>query len=370
VSTQLISGAEVAPVALAAVEYTAGDEWDALVAAHPRGQLLQRWAWGELKGAFGWRPLRLGIVASDDPRRVAAAQVLVRPFKGFSVCYVPRGPMFSGDAALDNALLHLLRRVARRRRAFFLRLEPSVLEGDPRADALHSRLQLAGYRVAPPLQPRTSMHLDLGPEPDRLFAAFSKGHRADVRRAERNGVSVRVGETAADLDSFYRIMEATTARANFGIHSRDYYRQAWELFGQDARLLIASRPDAGDVAAFLVFASGQEGQYMYSGSTAEGLKSGANHLLQWHAIRWVREHGCARYDLWGVPEELGAMLASPAEEREQIEEQAKAHPLYGAYRFKKGWGGDLVRYLPAYDQVYLAPAYWLWRRRTQAGDGA
>jgi lipid II:glycine glycyltransferase (peptidoglycan interpeptide bridge formation enzyme) len=64
------------------------------------------------------------------------------------------------------------------------------------------------------------------------------------------------------------------------------------------------------------------------------------------------------------------MLASPAEEREQIEEQAKAHPLYGAYRFKKGWGGDLVRYLPAYDQVYLAPAYWLWRRRTQAGDGA
>jgi lipid II:glycine glycyltransferase (peptidoglycan interpeptide bridge formation enzyme) len=214
------------------------------------------------------------------------------------------------------------------------------------------------------------MHLDLGPEPDRLFAAFSKGHRADVRRAERNGVSVRVGETAADLDSFYRIMEATTARANFGIHSRDYYRQAWELFGQDARLLIASRPDAGDVAAFLVFASGQEGQYMYSGSTAEGLKSGANHLLQWHAIRWVREHGCARYDLWGVPEELGAMLASPAEEREQIEEQAKAHPLYGAYRFKKGWGGDLVRYLPAYDQVYLAPAYWLWRRRTQAGDGA
>lgn len=362
-------GATVADRGLAAVEYTSGDEWDALVAAHPRGHLLQRWAWGELKHAFGWRPLRLGIVAPGDPQRVAAAQMLVRPFKGFSVCYVPRGPLLSDDATLDDALLGLLRRVARRQRAFFLRLEPNVLEGAPGAGELHSRLLVAGFRVAPPLQPRTSMHLDLGPEPDRLFAAFSKGHRADVRRAERNGVVVRVGATAADLDAFYRIMQATTARANFGIHAHDYYRRAWELFGQDARLLIASLPDAGDVAAFLVFASGQEGQYMYSGSTAAGLKSGANHLLQWHAIRWIREHGSTRYDLWGVPEELGAMLASSAEERAQIEEQARAHPLYGAYRFKKGWGGDLVRYLPAYDQVYLAPAYWLWRRRTSTGDG-
>ena len=364
------AGRSAAQAPLAAVEYTSVAGWDALVAAHPQGHLLQRWAWGELKGAFGWRPLRVAVLGAGEPQCVAAAQVLVRPFKGFSVCYVPRGPMFSGDAAADDALLRLLRRVARRRRAFFLRLEPNVLEGDPEADILHSRLQLARFRVATPLQPRTSMHLDLGPEPERLFAAFSKGHRADVRRAERNGVVVRVGETAADLDAFYRIMQETAARASFGIHAREYYRQAWELFGPDARLLIASQDGIGDIAAFLVFASGQDGQYMYSGSTVEGLRSGANHLLQWHAIRWVREHGCARYDLWGVPEELGALSSAPAEERGRIEEEAKANPLYGAYRFKKGWGGELVRYLPAYDQVYLAPAYWLWRKRAPVAEGA
>jgi len=354
-------------MSLAVVEYRTASEWDGLVVGHPHGHLLQRWAWGELKSAFGWQPLRLAVVRAGQEQPVAAAQILVRRVMGLAVCYVPRGPLFSGDATIDLVLLRALRRAALLRRAAFLRLEPNILEGASGASRLHSDLQVAGFKVAPPLQPRMSMHLDLTPEPDRLFAGFSKGHRADVRRAERNGVSVRVGITPADLDAFYRIMEATTARAGFGIHSRDYYSEAWRLFGDDARLLIASREGQGDIAAFLLFASNQEAPYMYSGSTTEGLKSGANHLLQWHAIRWARERGCARYDLWGIPEDIGDLLHAPEEQRQELEAQAKAHPLYGAYRFKKGWGGDTVRYLPAYDQVYFLPAYWWWRRRGGAG---
>ena len=31
--------------------------------------------------------------------------------------------------------------------------------------------------------------------------------------------------------------------------------------------------------------------------------------------------------------------------------------------FKKGFGGDVVRYLPAYDRVFIPPLYRLWLRR-------
>ncbi len=346
----------------AAVEYTNAADWDALVRGNPRGHLLQSWAWGELKSEFGWRPLRLAIVDRTGTPR-AGAQILLRRFMGLSVCYVPRGPFFAGEPGVDGALCAALRRIARSSRAAFLRLEPNVLEGDAEANCLHSWLQVAGFRVADPLQPRTSIHLDLAPEPERLFAAFSKGHRADVRRAERTGVSVRSGAGAADLDSFYAIMEATSARADFGIHSRDYYRRAYERAGDAARLLIAADASGADVAAFLVFASGREAQYMYSGATAAGLKSGANHLLQWAAIRWARERGCVLYDFWGVPDAAAKLLVVTDAERESAEKELEGHPLYGAYRFKKGWGGRIVRYLPAYDQVYLAPAYWLWQKR-------
>jgi len=349
---------------LAVIEHTDAATWDALVANHPHGHMLQSWAWGELKRRFGWQPLR---VAVTDGTSLAAAQLLIRPLYGLSVAYVPRGPLFATDEILNRALLQALQRIARRRRAAFLRLEPNVLETIETADTLNSWLQAQRFAPADPMQPRSSIHLDLTPEPDKLFASFTKGHRADVRRAERNGVSVRIGTTEADLDMFYAIMQATGERQEFGIHARAYYATARQLFDDAARLLIAEQ-DGSAIAAFLVFAWGREATYMYSGSTEAGLKQGANHLLQWHAIQWARERGCALYDLWGIPDAFGQMAHAAGAELDQLEQAAKQHPLYGVYRFKKGWGGQVVRYVPAYDRVYLAPLYWLWQHRRGGGE--
>ncbi len=47
----------------------------------------------------------------------------------------------------------------------------------------------------------------------------------------------------------------------------------------------------------------------------------------------------------------------------RLEAQARRDPLDGVYRFKKGWGGQVVRTVPAYDRVFIAPAYWFWQWR-------
>lgn len=343
-------------------------EWAGLLAGRPEAHLLQSSQWGEFKSRFGWRPQRLALCG---PAGLAAgAQILWRSQWGLKIAYVPRGPLWAEDERANELLLAALERVARRQRAVFLRLEPNDLD-DGGFDQRRSALLLAGYEPAAPLQPAASILLDLTPEPDALFAAFSKGHRADIRRAERNGVTVRAGTSDDDLGRFYAIMEATSARAQFAIHSRDYYAGAWELFGgrepgqptSAARLLLAEL--AGEtVAAFLVFGLGREAQYMYSGATEAGLKSGANHALQWAALQWARERGCARYDFWGVPAAFAELEAAAGdEERARLEAAAQASGLAGVYRFKKGFGGAVVSYAPAYDRVFFRPAYWLWRRR-------
>ena len=107
---------------------------------------------------------------------------------------------------------------------------------------------------------------------------------------------------------------------------------------------------------------------MYSGATEAGLKSGANHALQWAALRWARERGCALYDFWGVPAAFADLEAAPDEaERARLEAAAQASGMAGVYRFKKGFGGAVVRYAPAYDLVFFRPAYWLWQRRRGEG---
>ncbi|WP_201783524.1 lipid II:glycine glycyltransferase FemX [Herpetosiphon geysericola] len=340
-------------------------QWSAELAAQPTAHLLQQAEWGQLKAQFGWQPQRIAIY--NQHGFCAGAQVLWRSQYGLRVAYVPRGPIWSADQAANRLLLQSLERLARKRWAAFLRLEPNLLDaGTP--DQLHSELLLAGYEPSSSMQPSASIHLQLEPELAALQAQASKGHRADVRRAERQGVTIRVGTTEADLDQFYAIMQATSQRAKFGIHSREYYAQAWRLFGGDqpdgaARLLIAER-EGRVIGSFLVFAQGAEAQYMYSGTNEEGLKFAASHALQWAAITWAKQRGCTLYDFWGIPEAFLALetTTDPAE-RERLEQAAQATGMAGVYRFKKGWGGQPVRYLPAYDRVFLRPAYWLWQRR-------
>lgn len=331
--------------------------WDNFVARHPQGSLLQLSEWGALKSGFGWRARRVAVLDAGG-QILAGALVLLRSQLGVSVAYAPRGPLLAGERAVDQLLLRGIERLARRARAVFVRLEPNLTEGDPAADPTHTWLLLQGLRPAPSIQPRSSIHVDLRPDEETLLANCTKGHRADIRRAERGGVRVRVGEEH-DLKLFYAIMQGTGARAGFGIHSEAYYRTAWQLFQPRSCLLLAEL-DGRVVAAHLVFADTTAGLYLYSGAEAAGLKSGANHLLEWHAMRWARALGCTRYDLWGVPDAYGrAATAASAAERAALEAEAQDDPLNGVYRFKKGFGGQVVRYLPAYDRVLLPPLYRL-----------
>lgn len=335
-------------------------EWDVFVHNHPHGHPLQLTAWGEFKSSSGWRARR--VVVRTPAAIYAGAQVLVRLRYGVSVAYVPRGPLFADDAAVNAALLVALIRLARRQRAVFLRFEPNLLEADADADWHHTWLLLQGFHPAAPIQPRSSIHRDLAPSTEQLLAGFSKGHRADIRRAERQGVTVRIG-AEADLDAFYAIMQATGVRAEFGIHAAVYYRRAWEAFQPYSRLLIAEK-DGAAVAGHMVFVGAGTGLYLYGGALETGLKAGANHLLQWHAIRWAREQGCTRYDMWGIPDALGRAAAVDDEhERAALEAEAQNDPLIGVYRFKKGFGGAITRYLPAYDYVLIPPLYHFWQHR-------
>jgi serine/alanine adding enzyme len=348
----------------AVVSHADPELWDRF-AAGAAAQPFQAWAWGELKGRFGWEPYRL-----STPNQSSGAQVLVRPFRGLSVVYVPRGPFPALAGPTDEALVDEIVRLARSRRAAFLRFEPDVLETDASALHLDAFLKQKGFRTADrTLGQRSSIRLDLAPSEDELFASFSKGHRADVKRAERVGVKVRVGTQESDVDALHRMLVATTERKAFEYHTGAYYRTLWRLFGDAARLYLAELN--GDVvAASLVLAWGDNGLYLFAGSTRAGLDSRAGHLLQWHAIRWAKERGARTWDLWGIADARGRMelaraagVADDSPEMTRLEAEARRDPKDGLERFKKGWGGYVVRTVPAYDRVFIAPVYWLWTRR-------
>jgi lipid II:glycine glycyltransferase (peptidoglycan interpeptide bridge formation enzyme) len=78
------------------------------------------------------------------------------------------------------------------------------------------------------------------------------------------------------------------------------------------------------------------------------------YLLQWEAMKWAKGRGCKEYDLWGVPDEDERVLETNFETRHD--------GLWGVYRFKRGFGGELKRAVQAKDRVYRPLLYWAYLR--------
>lgn len=315
--------------------------WDRFVAADARGHLLQTWAWGELKRAYGWTPVRLAV--EQDGAWVAGAQVLYRRLGPLSVGYVPKGPVLVEDtAALAEALWQAVRAQSRRMGALALKVEPEWRDDDA---ARHAWLAAHGFAPsADCIQPRRTIIVDLKPSEDEILARMKQKWRYNVRLSERKGVEVRVGG-ADDMAAFHALMQVTGARDQFGVHTEDYYRRAWELFAPEerVRLLLASY-EGKLLAGLMAFAFNGQAWYMYGASSDEHRELMPNHQLQWRAMQWARERGCVQYDLWGITD---------------VDPDSASAELGGVQRFKEGFGGEVVRYVGAYDQVYCAPLYAL-----------
>ena len=71
--------------------------WDDFVAHHPRAHLLQTHAWGQLKAAFGWKPLPVAI--RDCEGRICSE---------FVMCYPPGIPILAPGERITKEILNYI----------------------------------------------------------------------------------------------------------------------------------------------------------------------------------------------------------------------------------------------------------------------
>lgn len=343
---------------LAEQPYTEVDaEWDAFVAGHPNGSILQTTNWARLKNRFGWTSERVWM--RRDGRLVGGAQVLFRSMAlGIvKMGYVPHGPLVDWDDAEQvTVLLNYIDQAAYKRGAGMVKIEPRVWQSDMPPDRWERICRDHGCNSdTDTIQPPKTIVIDLRPSEDDILSAMKQKTRYNIRLSEKKGVTVREG-TRADLPAFVRLMQTTGQRDGFGVHEPKYYESAYDIFApQDAALLMAEY-EGKPLAGAMVFALGRQAAYFYGASSDEERPRMPAYAVQWAAIRWAKARGCTSYDLWGIPD-------APEEELE-AEFTERRDGLWPVYRFKRGFGGDVVRTVGAADRVYngLFEKLYRWRR--------
>lgn len=276
-------------------------------------------------------------------RLVAGALVLYWqiPFRLGTIAYIPRGPVIDwGNNELTEDLLAALDSAARQRRALFLKLEPD-LEHEP---DMCARLAGLGFKTSThTIQTRSTILVDVGETDENILARMNQGTRRKIRTAARSGVTIRHG-MMEDIDSFHRLLVITQQRDNIAIRDQEYYRKLLTLFTpQHSTLLLASYHDR-DLGALIIVAWGNRAWYLHGASSDEDRNRMPNYALQWEAMRWARENGCAEYDLFGIPDEDVATLESLFRYRQD--------GAWGLYGFKRGFGGRVWRAIETWDRPY------------------
>ena len=167
--------------------------------------------------------------------------------------------------------------------------------------------------------------IDLEPSIDRLWSMLLPYCRTHIRKAEKEGCSVRTSSgSVADLDIYYEMHCKTYHRSGISPHPREYFEAIWRNFVKEGLAVIfIAEKDGRAISADneIHFKSAMSGWTAAGFSDASRI--GANNLLHWRAMCWAKEAGAELYE---------SGEAFPG---------AKGGKEKGLDSFKKSFGGKL-----------------------------
>lgn len=318
-------------------------EWDAFISQFSNPHIMQTSPWGQLKADFGWQLVQIAS-------RNCGAQILIkRILPGINFAYLPKGPV----GEYWTQLMPEINAICHSRKCVFLKIEPDQLINNDPNIANPNPLPELFIQSHHNIQPMRTLMVDITGEETQILGRMKQKTRYNINLALKKNVIVK---PHTDLSTFYDLMEVTGQRDQFGIHSLAYYQRAYELFhARDLCQLLLAEFEGTPISALIIFRVMNRAWYFYGASSNLHRDRMPNYLLQWEAIRWAKSQGCCEYDLWGVPDvDLATLEANFA---------SRSDGLWGVYRFKRGFGGELKRSVGPWDRVYnpfLYRIYSLW----------
>ena len=316
-------------------------DWDSHILAGPDGgNVFASFQYAEQKKSGGYTPRFLFV--GDMAVMVHEKNAL--PLG--KLWYLPKGPEVTSTKDLF-AILKDLKLFADKRGVFAIRIEPELPRTTQPTLARH------GLLSARPIIPNPStITLDIRPSLDDILMSLPQKGRHAIRRAERDGVTVKaVKATDKNCAALYKLL-AVTAEGQFGIRSYEYYRSFWQRFeAADLGQIFFAYVDGKIVAGAFAMVFGTKSTYLVGASIRKRTVYGASHLLQWHVIEWAKSKGSLLHDFCGSP---------PSDEINNPD-----HPHHGIGQFKTAFNKTVTDYVGCYDLIIRPIPYKAW---TLAGE--
>lgn len=312
------------------------ENWNNLIIANPdKGNVFASYEFAVQKETGGYKAHFLIV---DK----LAVTVLEKKFPLLGkLWYLPKGPGVLSAKELF-LVLESLKSFAKKHGVFAIRVEPEL------SRTLQPTLARHGLHKTRPIIPNPStITLDISKSLDDVLIGLPQKSRHAIRRAERDGVTVKLVKPDDNNCQIMFNLLAETAKGQFGIRSYDYYRTFWQRFS-DAGYgqMFFAYFDGQVVAGAYAMVYGTKSTYKDGASIRKKVVYGASHYLQWQVIKWAKSRGAEIHDFCGSP---------PSDEINNPD-----HKHYGVGLFKLSFNKTVTDYVGCYDYVILPNKYKIW----------
>lgn len=314
------------------------DKWNSFILANPDGgNVFSSYEFALQKETGGYKARFIFV----DNLAITVLEKNV--FLLGKLWYLPKGP---GITSVNDLwpIIYALNEFAKKMDVFVIRIEPEIERSQ------QIELDKRGLVKSRPIIPNPStITMNISKNIENLLIDLPQKGRYAIRRAERDGVTVKL-VTSSDKNChiMYELL-SQTAEGQFGIRSYDYFQTFWKRFesagyGQ----MFFAYYDKKVVAGAYAMTFGKKSTYKDGASTRKRNAYGASHLLQWRVIEWAKSQGSILHDFCGSP---------PSDEIDNPD-----HKHYGIGLFKTAFNKTVTDYLGCYDYIIHPVKYNIWTK--------
>lgn len=300
-------------------------------------------------------------------------------------------------------------------------VEGEKLEGAQENKQLLNHLQSLGYchlgftqDFDSSIQPRYTFRLDLTPSEQELLQGCQSKTRYNLKVAQKKGIEIVEG-SREDLRKFEEIMRITGERDGFLTRPLSYFEAMYDTLSkkqmcklylaklntkqaldnleqemtqtqatiaqlnqqlqnpdlndkkrqklqnkldpetkkltnltqqlEELKTLYQNNPEGITMSGIITTYFGNKAWYLYGASDNVYREFMPNYYIQWHALTEAKKAGYDIYDFFGISGKTD-----------------ESDPLYGLYRFKKGFGGEFTEFIGEFDYVVNPIGYFMWTK--------
>ncbi len=287
------------------------EKWNRYISIHPLVSPYHHFGWKKsIETAYGHRCYYL--IAEDIKNEIIGVlpTVLIRPpLVSGKLCSLPfcdLGASLANSEAIEKVLIE---------KALQLVTEHHLSCFEYRAGCHRpvSAMDLEQLHQAH----KVRMLLDLPATSEELMTSFKSKLRSQIRKAEKNGLTVELGNSQQLLDNFFEVFSCNMKDLGSPTHSKKWFGEIIKNYGNEIIIGIIQHQDTA-VGAGIVLQIGNKASIPWASTKREYNRFSPNMLLYWSLLKHSTDNGLKTFDF------------------------GRSSYGEGTYKFKEQWGARPV----------------------------